>query len=426
MRGEIIERLTAQGVTGADLHLVEPVEHVDLGQGDAGDPADRRRLAHQHRIEPAAAALAARDGAELMAAHAQPLAGFIVEFGRERTRSDARGVRLGDPQHEADRAWPQARSACRGARDGVGRGDEGIGAVVDVEQHALRTFEQDAASARALFAQHLPHRRRELKHEFGNLAQIGNQSCAVDRRLAEPGAQRVVMRGQPVELGVELVEMRQIAHPDRTPAHLVLIGGADAAPRRPDLARTRRILAQRVEITVKRQDQRAIVGDVQGIGSDGHALRQQLLDLCLQRPGIEHDAITDNAGRATDDTGGQQRQLVHRLPHDQRVTGIMSALKSDDDIGALGEPVDDLSLALVTPLGADHCDIGHREFPRTIGSARSLGFKPGKGKDQTGCGHESSASRTRRASSSMPNGLASTSRSTSAASPSRRAITSRV
>ncbi|GGE30590.1 hypothetical protein GCM10011360_18250 [Primorskyibacter flagellatus] len=37
----------------------------------------------------------------------------------------------------------------------------------------------------------------------------------------------------------------------------------------------------------------------------------------------------------------------------------MAALEAGDDIGALGEPVDDLSLPLVAPLGSDDNDIGH-------------------------------------------------------------------
>ena len=45
----------------------------------------------------------------------------------------------------------RAHAAARPGRPGdrVGRGDERIGAVVDVEQHALRAFEQDAPAARA-------------------------------------------------------------------------------------------------------------------------------------------------------------------------------------------------------------------------------------------------------------------------------------
>ena len=41
------------------------------------------------------------------------------------------------------------------------------------------------------------------------------------------------------------------------------------------------------------------------------------------------------------------------------MAGVVAALEADDDVGPLGEPVDDLALALVAPLGADHGDVGH-------------------------------------------------------------------
>ena len=80
-------RLRRRSVAGADVHRLEAVEHVEFGQRDAGDAADRDRLAHQHRVEPAAAAPAAGDGAELMAALAEPLADLVVELGREGARA---------------------------------------------------------------------------------------------------------------------------------------------------------------------------------------------------------------------------------------------------------------------------------------------------------------------------------------------------
>ena len=110
-------------------------------------PETAQRLADQHRVEPAAAALAPGDGAELVAALAEPLADLVVELGRERAGADAGGVGLDDAEHEAGRRRAEAGAGRGGAGDGVGRGDERIGAVIDVEQHALRAFEQDAAAA---------------------------------------------------------------------------------------------------------------------------------------------------------------------------------------------------------------------------------------------------------------------------------------
>src|SRR5690606_42027592 len=67
----------------------------------------------------------------------------------------------------------------------------------------------------ALLAQPQPTRLGELPHERGALAQIAEQAGAVDRRPAEPCAQGVVVRAQPVEQRLELVEVGEVADPDR-------------------------------------------------------------------------------------------------------------------------------------------------------------------------------------------------------------------
>jgi hypothetical protein len=71
------------------------------------------------------------------------------------------------------------------------------------------------------------------------------------------------MRADAVQLGIQIIEMRQIAHADRAAADLVFIGRADAAPGGADLARACRFLAQAVQIAVEGQDQRRIFGNVQ-------------------------------------------------------------------------------------------------------------------------------------------------------------------
>ena len=58
--------------------------------------------------------------------------------------------------------------------------------------------------------------------------------------------------------------------------------------------------------------------------------------------------------------GRQQRQLVGDAVDDQRMAGIVAALEAHDDVGLLGQPVDDLAFAFVAPLGSDHHDIRHR------------------------------------------------------------------
>ncbi len=177
MGRQVVVLALADSVAGADLDPLEPVEHVDLGQRDAGDPADRGRLAHEHRVEPAAAAFAPRHRSEFAAACPQPLAGGPLwsiwgEFGREGAAPDPRGVSLDDAEHEARRR--RSGSAPRAARPGdrVGRGDERIGPVIDVEQHALRPLEQDPPPAPPRLVEIAPHRARERQNEVGDFGEV--------------------------------------------------------------------------------------------------------------------------------------------------------------------------------------------------------------------------------------------------------------
>ena len=53
---------------------------------------------------------------------------------------------------------------------------------------------------------------------------------------------------------------------------------------------------------------------------------------------------------------GIKRRIVF-APLITGVTGIVTAVEANDAVDALGEPVDNLALAFVTPLGTDYHDI---------------------------------------------------------------------
>ena len=71
----------------------------------------------------------------------------IGELGRERPAADPRRVGLGDAEDVVQQVGPDARAGGRVAGHAVARGDVRIGAVVDVEQRALRALEQDVGAA---------------------------------------------------------------------------------------------------------------------------------------------------------------------------------------------------------------------------------------------------------------------------------------
>ena len=139
---------------------------------------------------------------------------------------------------------PKPEPAGGGAADRVRAGDERIGAVIDIEQHALRAFEQDPRACLAHFVAGASTPAGRIAARKARFRAGRRAALAVDRRLAEAGAQRVMMRAKPVELRLERVEMGEVAHADRAAADLVLIGRADAAPGRADLALARRSFAQ--------------------------------------------------------------------------------------------------------------------------------------------------------------------------------------
>src|SRR5690606_27933815 len=135
---------TLAGVLVGDAHLqrLHAVEHVELGDAQAADAVDRHRALERDDVDPAAAARAAGGGAVFLAAVADALPDLVVELGRERAAAHARGVGLADAEHVVDRVRTHAGAGQCAADGGVGAGDVGIGAVVDVQQRALRAFVQ--------------------------------------------------------------------------------------------------------------------------------------------------------------------------------------------------------------------------------------------------------------------------------------------
>ena len=179
------------------------------------------------------------------------------------------------------------------------------------------------------------------------------------------------MRQQPLDLAPERQRIGEVHDPDCTPAHLVLVGRADAAPRGADAREHVGGFANRVELLVQRQDQRGILGDAQALRRDIDPLPLEPVDLLEQRVRIDHDAVADHGQLPRPHHARrQQRQLVGDPVDDQRVARIMSTLEANDDVGLLRQPVDDFPLSLVPPLGTDHDHIGHEAPFLRVADAR--------------------------------------------------------
>ena len=229
----------------------------------------------------------------------EALAGFVIEFGRERAAADAGAVRLDDAEHEARRRRPGAAARAGRPGDGVGRSDERVGAMIDIEQHALRALEQYPPSAPPGLVEVAPHRPRERQDEVRDFGEVVLEPLTIDRWLVEPGAQRVMVRAQAVEQGIDRVEMGEVADADGAAADLVFVSGSNALAGGADLAGAAAFaqrLARLVDLDVERQYQRARFADEEA-RPDFNADRLEALNFHQQVARIDHHAITNDARR---------------------------------------------------------------------------------------------------------------------------------
>ncbi len=140
--------------------------------------------------------------------------------------------------------------------------------MVDVEQRALRALEQDALAGAARDIEQVPGHVHEGQDFRRDLRELGEQRLLGELRLAEAAAQRVVVHEDAIDLGAERRRVAQVLHADGAAADLVLVGGADAAAGRADLAGAGGFLADDVELAVQRQDERGVLGDAQVVATD--------------------------------------------------------------------------------------------------------------------------------------------------------------
>jgi hypothetical protein len=111
---------------------------------------------------------------------------------------------------------------------------------------------------------------------------------------------------------------------------------------------------------VIRQDQVRFVADDQAI-ANRDAGGGDLVDLREQRLRIDDDAVADDAGDALmQDARGQKTQHELAAVRVDGVSRVVSALIPRDDLEIRRQQIDDLALALVTPLRTEHCDVHNR------------------------------------------------------------------
>src|SRR5690554_3785057 len=252
-----VEEFTLVAVAHADAQGLQAVEHIEFGDAQAVYAVDGHRALHGRAVEPAAAARAARDGAEFLAHFGQARTDVVVQFGGEWPRADTGGVSLCDAQNVIEHLRAHPCPGRRRTSHAIAAGDERVRAMVDVEQRALRPFEQQPRTRLGSLAEFV---RDVGNHalEFGGYGHDRVTYLAGRHRLCVQilSQHEVVIVERLFEFGLEHGAIVKILHPQRPARDLVFVCRADTPTGGADLAVALARLARLIERNVVRQNER--------------------------------------------------------------------------------------------------------------------------------------------------------------------------
>ncbi len=236
---------------------------------------------------------------------------------------------------------------------GVGGGDEGIGAEIDVEEGALRALEEDALVFFQL-AMEPDDGVGDVRGELPSRCQVGLIDFAKRKRRAAEGFEDgVVFLDAVLQLRREYFRTHKIDHAQAGAGGLVAVGRADAALGGADLVAALAQFARFVEGAMVGQHKVGRFADEEAAGQLDAPFFEPF-DFRDQGDRINDHAVGDDAffPRAKN-AGGDEVEDEFFLPDLDGVAGVVAALGADDDVGLLGEDVDDFSFSFIAPLGAD-------------------------------------------------------------------------
>ena len=313
-------------------------------------------------IEPAAAALAPGRGPVLLAAFTEPGADPIRQLGRERPAPDPGEIRLHDSDDVVDLGRGHPAADTRSGSRGIGRGDIRVGPVVEIQEGALRAFEEHlGAIGQRILDQpgRIGHQAAEGLSPADGLAVQGIDVETPGRASAQAGEERLLLGDDPLEPGSQSRGIEQVLDPQPDAQRAVGIRRTDTTASRADFPLGQPILHRAVEGQVVRHDDVRPIAHPESVGPDPATVEHG--DLVEEDARIEDDAVTDHGRHVgMEHPRRHEVQLEHLLAEGDRVAGVVTALVADDIRTRLRQDVDRLALALVAPLEPDEHGSRHQ------------------------------------------------------------------
>ena len=195
---------------------------------------------------------------------------------------------------------------------------------------------------------------------------------AIEGLQSGPDDEDILLGGVLADLVLQHGQVEEIAGPNAAPGGLVFVGRADSPAGGSDLPFAQRVFADPLHQAVIRQDEVGVAADDDLLVAeiDDLAERGQLVQ---EGPGVEHDAVADDAQRpGTEDAGGDQVQDDLGPVAVDGMAGVVAALVAGHGVEGGRQQVDDLALAFISPLGSEDDDVGH-------GLPLKNGRPPGRG-----------------------------------------------
>ena len=356
---DLIAPLAIDVVRHADRDLLEAGEDIEFGEEGVGEAIDAACEARDRCVEPAATASAPSGDTALAADHPQTLAIVVEQLGREGAGSDAGRVGLEDADDPGDAGRPDAAAGACAASGGVARGDERVGAVVDVEQRALAALEEHDLVLVESLVQHERSVGDVGLKDVGECKKRINDLVDLERAaVVDLDEHLVLARERTLDLLAQDRRVEEVLHADAEAGDLVAVGRADAAAGRADLRVPEESLGHLVEGDVVRGDEMRIGADDELRGIDASLVEGSHL---MEQDGrIDHHAVADNRDDlGSEDAGRQEMEGELLVADDDGVAGVVAALVANDIVDAATEEIGCLALAFIAPLRPDENDCGH-------------------------------------------------------------------
>src|SRR5690606_38025306 len=233
--GQDVQKFATIAIAHAKFNAFKAVEDVELGDTQAGDAIDSNRTFKCCTIKPPTTTRAPRDRTEFFADRRQALTDFVVEFGRERTRAYPRGIGLGDTQYVIECLGAYASTGRGRTRHAIAAGYVGIGAVINIQHGALRTFEQQTLTVFLGPMQVVGDVSHHTFERFSPLCRLILDGRGIDSLSVEITRQTVVVA---VERHIQLLRNRrgieEILDTQCPTSDLVFVGRADTTARSTD------------------------------------------------------------------------------------------------------------------------------------------------------------------------------------------------